>query len=162
MTTHSDAVPGWFRKRQEEDKDAEQANKQTDQPPQETSGATAGGGIETEPVVVWEAANRMEAQIVRGRLESEGIPAIIQGEAVGTIYGLTTGKLARTVVLAPAPLADKARQILETAVDWSDWDDEASINEASINEASPDEASPDEASSGEAHDEERDDDAQRS
>jgi len=157
MTTHSDAVPGWFRKRQEEDKDAEQANKQTDQPPQETSGATAGGGIETEPVVVWEAANRMEAQIVRGRLESEGIPAIIQGEAVGTIYGLTTGKLARTVVLAPAPLADKARQILETAVDWSDWDDEASINEAS-----PDEASPDEASSGEAHDEERDDDAQRS
>ncbi len=106
---------------------------------------------------MWEAANRMEAQIVRGRLESEGIPAIIQGEAVGTIYGLTTGKLARTVVLAPAPLADKARQILETAVDWSDWDDEASINEAS-----PDEASPDEASSGEAHDEERDDDAQRS
>lgn len=130
MTTHSDAVPGWFRKRQEqeEESDAERANKQTGQPPQETSGTTTGGGIETEPVVVWEAANRMEAQIVRGRLESEGIPAIIQGEAVGTIYGLTTGKLARTVVLAPAPLADKARQILETAVDWSDWD-EAQDNE---------------------------------
>ena len=155
MTTHSDAVPGWFRK-QEEDKARNRLTADR-QPPQETSGATTGGGIETEPVVVWEAANRMEAQIVRGRLESEGIPAIIQGEAVGTIYGLTTGKLARTVVLAPAPLADKARQILETAVDWSDWDDEASINEAS-----PDEASPDEASSGEAHDEERDDDAQRS
>jgi len=130
MTTHSDAVPGWFRKRQEqeEESDAERANKQTGQPPQETSGTTTGGGIETEPVVVWEAGNRMEAQIVRGRLESEGIPAIIQGEAVGTIYGLTTGKLARTVVLAPAPLADKARQILETAVDWSDWD-EAQDNE---------------------------------
>jgi hypothetical protein len=129
MTTHSDAVPGWFRKRQEEEKDAEQADKQSGQSPQEASGTTTGGGIETEPVVVWEAANRMEAQIVRGRLESEGIPAIIQGEAVGTIYGLTTGNLARTVVLAPAPLADKARQILETAVDWSDWDEAQDIEE---------------------------------
>jgi hypothetical protein len=150
MTTQSDAVPGWFRKRQEEDKDAEHANKQTGRPPQETSGTATGGGIETEPVVVWEAANRMEAQIVRGRLESEGIPAIIQGEAVGTIYGLTTGKLARTVVLAPAPLADKARQILETAVDWSDWDDEAPSDETLTDKAQ------DEAQDEAQDDEERD------
>ena len=86
--------------------------------------STTGGGIETEPVVVWEAPNRMEAQIVRGRLESEGIPAIIQGEAVGAIYGLTTGNLARTVVLVPAPLADRAVAILESHVDWAELDDE--------------------------------------
>ena len=74
--------------------------------------------------MVWEAPNRMEAEIVAGRLQSEGIPALIQGEALGTIYGLTTGSLAATVVLVPAPLADKAVEILSTSVDW-DLDDEA-------------------------------------
>lgn len=38
---------------------------------------TTGGGLDNEPVVVWEAANLMEAQVVKGRLESEGIPALI-------------------------------------------------------------------------------------
>jgi hypothetical protein len=75
--------------------------------------------LEQEPVVVWEAANRMEAQVVQGRLESEGIPAIIRGEALGTIYGLTTGELAASQVLVPALLADRARSILEESA----WDE---------------------------------------
>lgn len=68
----------------------------------------------------------MEAQIVKGRLESEGIPAIIRGEAIGSIYGLTTGSLAATDVLVPAPLADQALDILNSAVEWDEdaFDDE--------------------------------------
>lgn len=68
--------------------------------------------METEPVVVWEAANLLEAEIVKGRLESEGIPALIRGEAVGSIYGFTAGQLARADVMVPAPLAERAGEIL--------------------------------------------------
>jgi len=76
-----------------------------------------GGEGETEPVVVWEAANRMEAEIVRSRLESEGIPAVITGDVAGSIFGLNVGNLAKSSVLVPAPLADRALRILESAVD---------------------------------------------
>ncbi len=92
--------------------------------------STTGGGQEREPEVVWEAANLMEAQVVKGRLENEGIPAIIRGEAVGQIYGLTTGNLAATDVLVPAPLAEKARDILATDVVWDEVDFDAVENEA--------------------------------
>ncbi|HXF62906.1 MAG TPA: DUF2007 domain-containing protein, partial [Caldilineaceae bacterium] len=89
-----------------------------------TSSATTGGGSDQEPVIVWEAANRLEAQIVAGRLQSEGIPAFLLGESLGPIYGLTTGSLAATVVLVPAPLAAKALEILNTDVDWDESADD--------------------------------------
>ena len=117
MTTNSDALSGWFKKR------ADQTDKQETVTDKTGSYSTTGGDSEDEPVVVWEAANRMEAEIVRGRLESEGIPAIIRGEALGTIYGLTTGSLAASDVLVPAPLADKATEILNTEVVWDESDD---------------------------------------
>lgn len=104
MSAWTDHFPGVFRKRHTappEQKEGESA-----------AGSTTGGGLESEPVVVWEAANLLEAQVVKGRLESEGIPALIRGEALATIYGLTAGNLAITKVLVPAPLADKAVAIL--------------------------------------------------
>lgn len=81
---------------------------------------------EVEPVEVWEAPNRLEAQIVKGRLESEGIPAIITGEAAANIFGFATGEMAKASVLVPAPLAERAREILESSVEWVDaeWSDE--------------------------------------
>ena len=75
---------------------------------------------EQEPVVVWEAPNQLEAQIVAGRLQSEGIPAMIQGESAGTVFGFATGSLAEAAVLVPAALADKAIEILESDVEWSE------------------------------------------
>ena len=63
----------------------------------------------------------MEAHVVKGRLESEGIPAIIRGEALATIYGLTAGNLAVAKVLVPAPLAEKALAVL--SADDSSLDD---------------------------------------
>ncbi len=82
--------------------------------------------VEHKLVPVWDAANLLEAQIVKGRLESEGIPALIKGEALGEIYGLTTGPLAETTVLAPEPFAEKAIEILNTPVEW----DEEALEEA--------------------------------
>jgi hypothetical protein len=111
MTVHTTGVSGWFKRtfgRSEMPEDAS------------TASTTTGGDGDSEPVVVWEAANLMEAQVVKGRLESEGIPAIVRGETAGALYGLTTGGLAAVEVLAPAPLADKAIQILNEDVTWDD------------------------------------------
>jgi hypothetical protein len=110
-------MPGWFKRRR-----ADQADSGgTAETPGETSSAgasvTTGGGSSQEPVVVWEAANMMEAQVVKARLESEGIPAFIRSEAAGVIYGLTAGSLARADVLVPGPLADKAVDLLFGAED---------------------------------------------
>jgi hypothetical protein len=84
------------------------------------------GNVEHKLVSVWDAANLLEAQIVKGRLESEGIPALVKGEALGEIYGLTTGPLAETTVLAPEQFAEKAIEILNTPVEW----DEEALEEA--------------------------------
>ncbi len=114
MSAWTDGLNGWLGKRVESDAELHT---------QESSTTRTGGSHDQEPVVVWEAANLMEAQVVKGRLMSEGIPAIVRGESLGTIYGLTAGKLASADVLVPAPLADTARQILDTEVDWSNAED---------------------------------------
>ncbi len=80
--------------------------------------ATKGGPVSQEPVVVWQAANPMEAQIVKGRLQSAGIPAIVRGESMGRIYGFVYGGLAERDVLVPAPLAETAEEILSEEIDW--------------------------------------------
>lgn len=115
MTLGSDALAGWFRRRQTEE--AAQI------PAERSAGSTTGGGFTAEPVAVWSAGTRLEAEVVAGRLQSEGIPALIRAEALGAIYGLTTGSLAAATVLVPAPLADKALEILTSDVDWEDEPD---------------------------------------
>lgn len=106
MTTHSGSLRGLFG-----------SQEKTPQETEDQTAATTGGNLDQEPVVVWEAANNMEAQIVKGRLESEGIPAFIRGEALGTIFGLTAGSLAATDVLVPYALADQAIDLLHDDAD---------------------------------------------
>ncbi len=121
MSTFTNSLSGWFGRKKSDDESS-------------TSGSTTTGGThEQEPVVVWEAANLMEAQIVVGRLKSEDIPAIMRGEAVGSIYGFTSGGLAETDVLVPAPLADRAIEILNTEIEW----DESAIEESTDEVADP-------------------------
>lgn len=91
----------------------------------ESSSATTGGTVSQEPVVVWQAANPMEAQIVKGRLLSAGIPAIVRGESMGRIYGFVYGGLAERDVLVPAPLAASAEELLSEEIHW-DLDSEDS------------------------------------
>ena len=89
------------------------------------TGATTGGGSDQEPVVIWKAANPLEAHIIKGRLESEGIPAAIQGDSMGEILGLSAGGLASMNVLVPRRLVDQAVSLLETGVPL----DELNLNE---------------------------------
>lgn len=117
MTAVSDNMPGWFKRRRAAAAEDTSGNIEGGTVSEmssngTTASATTGGGSSHEPVVVWEAANLMEAQVVKGRLESQGIPAFIRSEAAGVIYGITAGSLARADVLVPGPLADKAVAIL--------------------------------------------------
>jgi hypothetical protein len=54
----------------------------------------------------------MEAQIMKGRLESEGIPVLLSYESAGLIYGLTVDGLGEVKIMVPKHLAEEAKEIL--------------------------------------------------
>ncbi len=75
---------------------------------------TTGGG---EDRVQWErivaGLQPMEAQVIKSRLESDDIPALIQQESIGTVMGLTVGGLGAASVWVPEELAERALDILD-------------------------------------------------
>lgn len=59
----------------------------------------------------------LEAEIVKSRLESFGIPAILKYESAGLVYGVTVDGLGQTAVLVPEDLAEDATRIITPAED---------------------------------------------
>jgi hypothetical protein len=66
-----------------------------------------------EPLATVYTANYMEAQIIKGRLESEGIPVLLSYESAGLVYGLTVDGLGQVKIMVPKHLAQEAKEILE-------------------------------------------------
>jgi hypothetical protein len=58
-------------------------------------------------------ARQMEAQIIKGRLESEGIPTLLSYESAGLVYGLTINGLGEVKIMIPSHLAEEAKNILK-------------------------------------------------
>lgn len=65
-----------------------------------------------EMMTVYIAWGQPEAEIIRGRLESEGIPAFLRYESAGIVYGLTVNGLGQVEVQVPARFAAFARRML--------------------------------------------------
>jgi len=65
-----------------------------------------------EQLVTVCTARYMEAQIFKGRLESEGIPVLLSYESAGLVYGITIDGLGEVKVMVPKRLAKEAREIL--------------------------------------------------
>lgn len=63
--------------------------------------------------IVYRAAGMAEAEVVKGYLESEGVPAILEYESAGKVYGLTIDGLGEVRVMVPADLLDEARAALD-------------------------------------------------
>ena len=63
-------------------------------------------------VSVYRACGQIEAEIVKGRLTVEEIPAVLKYESAGSVIGLTVDGLGQVDVLVPAKYADQARQVL--------------------------------------------------
>lgn len=72
----------------------------------------------------WEVACRASgmtnANIVLGRLETEGIPTRLKYEAVGAIYSITINGLGEVDIMVPKSLLDKAREVLSQSYDDKD------------------------------------------
>ena len=66
------------------------------------------------------ASGMTNANIVLGRLETEGIPAKLKYEAVGAIYAITIDGLGKVDILVPASYLPKAREILARTYDDGD------------------------------------------
>jgi hypothetical protein len=60
--------------------------------------------------VVYRAAGQLEAYIIKGKLESEGIPALLQYES--EVFGLTVDGMGEVRILVPEPQAEKAREVI--------------------------------------------------
>jgi Putative prokaryotic signal transducing protein len=83
----------------------------------ETTGGEPGDGI--GPVCVGVVEGPLRAEIARTYLEQAGIAVYLQGEALGTVYGFTSGPLGTVRVLVPAAQAEEATQIF-SELDFSD------------------------------------------
>ena len=67
---------------------------------------------QSESLVAVRTTNYMEAHIIKGRLESEGVPALLRYESAGLVYGITVDGLGQVKVMVPQHLADQAKEIL--------------------------------------------------
>lgn len=65
-----------------------------------------------EQLVAICTARQMEAQIIKGRLESEGIPTLLSYESASLVYGLTIDGLGEVKIMVPAHLVKEAKEIL--------------------------------------------------
>lgn len=80
--------------------------------PPEPAPAEGSKSPQPPPVVVYVANSPLQGEVIKGRLESEGIPAILQYESVSIVYGITVDGIGATRVLVPASLAQRAQEIL--------------------------------------------------
>jgi hypothetical protein len=77
-----------------------------------------------ERLVTVRVARQIEAQIIKGRLESEGIPVLLAYESAGLIYGLTVDGMGEVRIMVPKSLAEQAKEILEMGNESGTADEE--------------------------------------
>jgi len=58
-------------------------------------------------------ARELEAHVIKGRLESEGIPVLLSYESAGLVYGITVDGIGEVRVMVPESMETEARMILE-------------------------------------------------
>lgn len=83
---------------------------------------TPGGDEPVKWVVIRANLSPGEAVVIRGRLESEGIPAVLQQEAVGAVLGLTVGPLGSARVFVPEDRFEEAEAILAVTFEVDEED----------------------------------------
>jgi hypothetical protein len=66
-------------------------------------------------VEVCVTAGLLQAEIIKGKLESNDIPVLLQYESLGPVMGLTIDGLGQVQVLVPEEKAEIARALLEEA-----------------------------------------------
>ncbi len=62
--------------------------------------------------VVHEISGELQAEMLRGLLEAQGIPVMLNQEGAGRAYGISVGRLGQVQILVPSSHAESARSIL--------------------------------------------------
>lgn len=70
-----------------------------------------------EFITVFVAGNLIEAEIIKGRLEIEGIPVLLSYESLGPVTGITVDGLAEVKIRVPESMEVAAREILSRRYD---------------------------------------------
>lgn len=87
---------------------------------------------ETDPVL-WEsvatASGTAQANIIVGRLESEGIPTKLSYDAAGAIYAITIDGLGEVRILVPVVDWERAKEILSRTYSDGDLQWERNVDE---------------------------------
>ena len=63
--------------------------------------------------VVQEVYGELQAELLRGLLEAQGISVILNQEGAGRAYGINVGPLGQVQILVPSHSLQNARQVLE-------------------------------------------------
>ena len=66
----------------------------------------------SELVVIGTVQGELAAHVIKSRLESEGIPVLLQYESVSRIYPITIAGLGEVRILIPQELTDEAKKII--------------------------------------------------
>ncbi|MBN1890140.1 MAG: DUF2007 domain-containing protein [Thermoflexales bacterium] len=67
--------------------------------------------------VVYRAAGKTQAEVIRGRLETAGIPVLLDYESAGLVIGLTIDGLGEVRVMVPQSCVEEALALLAESPD---------------------------------------------
>ena len=70
--------------------------------------------------VIATASGMVQANIIRGRLESQGVATRLRYEAAGSIYAITIDGLGAVRILVPLADGERARELLARSYDDGD------------------------------------------
>jgi len=61
---------------------------------------------------VYRAAGEMEAMVIKGLLDSNGIPCFLKSDAAPSVHVLTVDGLGAVAVMVPESMAENARELI--------------------------------------------------
>jgi len=67
--------------------------------------------------VVYRASGLLRAQVIKGRLEVSGIPAVLDYDSVSQVFGITIDGLGEVRVMVPVERVDEARELIAAGDD---------------------------------------------
>lgn len=68
---------------------------------------------QTGLVEVCVTAGLLQAEVIKGKLEINDIPVLLEYESLGPVMGLTLNGLGQVRILVPEAMAEEARALLE-------------------------------------------------
>ncbi len=63
-------------------------------------------------VAVYRASGEMQAQVVRGLLESNGIPCLLKSQAAPSVHAFAIDGMGEVLVMVPESAAEEARKLV--------------------------------------------------